>query len=261
MVTDGCKWCVSDMKTYYRIRRDLSQGRRTLTDLTTDELESYVQCPPELAYIGLLLFLLQIPIVGETIVFFVILICFFQTSEEFAKLSGIVCLAVLPMTVYVIGFAILFFPRIILTRHFWSNEQRKEFWAHSLKVSAARHYQPILENLKVSNKDITIPTEFVNLKDVKIAPLIEFPYSHIVRLCMIHRCFPVPSVKRLAHRAEVLRELDSRQLNDLHLVDEMDDQQLYMHLFIRRLQYEGKTVPEMRELLKTWLIASKVIPP
>ncbi|TKR92817.1 hypothetical protein L596_007394 [Steinernema carpocapsae] len=226
MVTDGCKWCVSDMKTYYRIRRDLSQGRRTLTDLTTDELESYVQCPPELAYIGLLLFLLQIPIVGETIVFFV-----------------------------------LFFPRIILTRHFWSNEQRKEFWAHSLKVSAARHYQPILENLKVSNKDITIPTEFVNLKDVKIAPLIEFPYSHIVRLCMIHRCFPVPSVKRLAHRAEVLRELDSRQLNDLHLVDEMDDQQLYMHLFIRRLQYEGKTVPEMRELLKTWLIASKVIPP
>ncbi|KAK0425999.1 hypothetical protein QR680_009494 [Steinernema hermaphroditum] len=224
MVKDGCTWCISDMKSYYRIRRDLFRGKRTLTDLSTSELESYV-----------------------------------QTSEEISKLVGIVVIAVMPMTIYVIGFAIIFFPRLILTRHFWSNEQRKEFWAYSLRKSADRHYEPIVENLKVFSTNFNVPIRFEDVDQLRIPPLLDFPMSHIVRLCLIHRCFPFSGTKRLSHRAEVIRELDSRQLNELHLVDEMDDQQLFMHLFIRRLQYEGKSVPEMRQLLKTWLAASKAI--
>uniref|UniRef100_A0A1I7YY72 Letm1 RBD domain-containing protein n=1 Tax=Steinernema glaseri TaxID=37863 RepID=A0A1I7YY72_9BILA len=224
MVKDGCTWCISDMKCYYRIRRDLLREKRTLTDLTTDELESYV-----------------------------------QTSEEISKLYGIVAIAVMPFTIYIIGFAIIFFPRLILTRHFWSNEQRKDFWAYSLKKSAARHYQPIAEGVKSLDEKVKIPMRFEDLGQLKMPPLIEFPMSHIIRLCLVHRCFPFSGIRRLNHRAEVIRELDSRQLNELHLVDEMDDQQLYMHLFIRRLQYDGKSIPEMRQLLKSWLVASKAI--
>uniref|UniRef100_A0A1I7YXN5 Letm1 RBD domain-containing protein n=1 Tax=Steinernema glaseri TaxID=37863 RepID=A0A1I7YXN5_9BILA len=261
MVKDGCTWCISDMKCYYRIRRDLLREKRTLTDLTTDELESYVQCPPELAYIAVLLFLLQIPIVGETIIVFVGLpwVSLGVTSEEISKLYGIVAIAVMPFTIYIIGFAIIFFPRLILTRHFWSNEQRKDFWAYSLKKSAARHYQPIAEGVKSLDEKVKIPMRFEDLGQLKMPPLIEFPMSHIIRLCLVHRCFPFSGIRRLNHRAEVIRELDSRQLNELHLVDEMDDQQLYMHLFIRRLQYDGKSIPEMRQLLKSWLVASKAI--
>ncbi|EFP10056.1 hypothetical protein CRE_16512 [Caenorhabditis remanei] len=40
-----------------------------------------------------------------------------------------------PLSVYVFAFAVIFFPRLVLTRHFWSDEQRREFF--QLEVTKA----------------------------------------------------------------------------------------------------------------------------
>ncbi|EYC43172.1 hypothetical protein Y032_0501g2600 [Ancylostoma ceylanicum] len=43
MVVDGSRWCFSDIKVYYRIKRDLSSKKRKITDLTMEELEVLIQ--------------------------------------------------------------------------------------------------------------------------------------------------------------------------------------------------------------------------
>ncbi|KAK0406903.1 hypothetical protein QR680_018879 [Steinernema hermaphroditum] len=221
-VSDGSLTCFSDMKSCYRIRRDLKKGRRSLSDLSTEELVSFI-----------------------------------QTNEEFSKLICIMIVAVMPVAFYVIALAIVLFPRLILTRHFWSDEQRQQFWTGTMKTSARRHFSPVIDNLTPYLGKTVLPVRLEDMSTLKIPPILELPYSHIVRLCLIHRCFPLGGVKALDERANILRELDSRMRSEIHVVDDMADEDLVMHLFIRQLQYEEKSVAEMRELLKTWLITSQ----
>ncbi|KIH64214.1 hypothetical protein ANCDUO_05480 [Ancylostoma duodenale] len=43
MVVDGSRWCFSDIKVYFRIKRELSSKKKELTDLTMEELEVLIQ--------------------------------------------------------------------------------------------------------------------------------------------------------------------------------------------------------------------------
>ncbi|RCN29953.1 hypothetical protein ANCCAN_24280 [Ancylostoma caninum] len=43
MVVDGSRWCFSDIKVYFRIKRELSAKKKELTDLTMEELEVLIQ--------------------------------------------------------------------------------------------------------------------------------------------------------------------------------------------------------------------------
>lgn len=42
----------------------------------------------------------------------------------------------------------IFFPRYVLTRHFWSDKQRHKFWSHATEKAIQRHYPPVLEYFK-----------------------------------------------------------------------------------------------------------------
>ncbi|VDM56518.1 unnamed protein product [Angiostrongylus costaricensis] len=92
MVVDGSRWCLSDVKTYIRVRRELFTKTKKLDDLSMDELEVLVQSGGELAKILALVVVLQIPGPGDILIL------------------------------------LIFFPRLVLTRHFWTDAQRKEFF-------------------------------------------------------------------------------------------------------------------------------------
>ncbi|KHN78569.1 hypothetical protein Tcan_06544 [Toxocara canis] len=79
-----------------------------------------------------------------------------------------------------------------------------------------------------------------------------FVQYHLAR---IHHVNPFMGVKHLCRRAEVLRYLDHFLLRS-DAVDAMSDQQLYLQLYLRRLQYYGMTIDEMRALLKKWVRCS-----
>uniref|UniRef100_A0A915C7E2 Letm1 RBD domain-containing protein n=2 Tax=Parascaris univalens TaxID=6257 RepID=A0A915C7E2_PARUN len=215
MVVDGSKWCISDIKIYFALRRELASGSRSLADLTQNELEILIQCPTEILHIVVLLILLQIPIIGESL-----------------------CVA------------IVFFPRLVLTRHFWTNEQRKDFWIASMKRSANLHFKPIRDRLR--KLGITIPASIRDLRSLKTPPLEALSFTHLYHLCRIHHIIPFMGVRHLHRRANALRQLD-RHLLHSEAVDAMSDQQLYLQLYLRRLQYYGMTIDEMRVLLKKWV--------
>uniref|UniRef100_A0A1I7Z4U9 LETM1 domain-containing protein n=1 Tax=Steinernema glaseri TaxID=37863 RepID=A0A1I7Z4U9_9BILA len=254
-VTNGSRMCFSDMKRCYCIKRDLRNGKRAVSDLSTEELVSFI-----------------------------------QTNEEFSKLICIMVVAVLPVAFYVIAFAIEFWASTLRTaarRHYKpivgnlkdcggslvvpmpledlgsakipSIEEFPISHISTLRTAARRHYKPIVANLKDCGDSLLVPMPLEDLGSVKIPSIEEFPISHIVRLCLVHRCSLLSGAKGLVGRAEVLRELDSRLRGQMHLVDEMEENELLMHLFIRRLQYEGKTKQEMCQLLKCWLVSTKDI--
>lgn len=215
LVVDGSKWCISDIKTYCRLRRDFLRGTRTIAELDQNELEILI-----------------------------------QTNEEIAKLVVIAILIPLPMTVYILGAAVIFFPRLILTRHFWTNEQRRDFWVRSLDRSAKMHFRPIREKLK--KMGVNLPSSFEDLKTLRAPEIERLSFVHLYHLARIHRIIPFMGVRRLYLRADALRHLDHFLLQS-GSVDAMSDQQLYLQLYLRRLRYYGLSIEEMRKLLKDWV--------
>ncbi|KHN78572.1 hypothetical protein Tcan_06546 [Toxocara canis] len=61
MVVDGSKWCVTDIKIYFKIKRDLANGTRTLSQLTQNELEILIQTSEEMAKMIIVLILIPLP--------------------------------------------------------------------------------------------------------------------------------------------------------------------------------------------------------
>uniref|UniRef100_A0A914Y0B2 PDZ domain-containing protein n=1 Tax=Panagrolaimus superbus TaxID=310955 RepID=A0A914Y0B2_9BILA len=68
LVVDGTKASVADVKSYYIIRRDLNSGKVSLTELSRPQLQTYIQCPPELIHLIMLITLIQIPIIGDVVI-------------------------------------------------------------------------------------------------------------------------------------------------------------------------------------------------
>ncbi|VDO38205.1 unnamed protein product [Haemonchus placei] len=125
MVVDGSRWCFSDIKTYIRLKRELSSDARSLESLSMPELEVLVQSGGELAKMLALVVVLQIPGPGDILILLLI-----------------------------------FFPRLILTRHFWSDAQRKKFFQidveRSLKNCSLRSLigdPSSVEQIRLTNLD------------------------------------------------------------------------------------------------------------
>lgn len=214
-VIDGSKWCVSDIKTYYILKRDLARGVRTVAQLQQNELEILI-----------------------------------QTNEELFKLVIVLILIPLPLTVYLFAVAITFCPRLILTRHFWTNEQRRSFWTDTLNNSVNSHLRPIGEELK--RMKVNLPSSIDGLKEVETPQIETLSLIHLYHLARLHHLAPFAGTKGLYSRAQILRQLDYF-LSRSGAVDEMNDQQLYLHLYLRRLQSCNMSTEEMRNLLKKWI--------
>uniref|UniRef100_A0A7E4WBP3 Letm1 RBD domain-containing protein n=1 Tax=Panagrellus redivivus TaxID=6233 RepID=A0A7E4WBP3_PANRE len=217
MVIDGCKSCIGDVKTYYFIRRDLGAGKIKLSDLSRQQLETYIQCPSELFHLLTLITLLQIPLIGDALIVMVI-----------------------------------FFPRHVLTRHFWSKHQKREYWSLEWKKKASYHYPALVDAIKATNK-ITVPASLSDITTMTVPKIKELDFSQVYHLARVHRFFPVNMANSLRWRAEALKHLDAVLLRESGDIDKMDTEELQTQLYIRCLKFSGKSDDEMRTLLRTWL--------
>ncbi|VDO30728.1 unnamed protein product [Brugia timori] len=241
MVISGCKWCWSDIKIYYRLKKDLRTKTRQISELKQSELKILLQCPSEITHIITLLMLLQIPVVGESL-------C---TKEELLKLAVIVIFIPLPLTVYIFALAVVFFPRLVLTRHFWTIDQRKRFWSISLKRTAQMHFDPLRKYLQ--KLDVNVQTPLKELKKLELPEMNTYSLGHLYHLSRLHRVsFLTAGVRGLHDRAEILRHLD-RLLKEDTVIDMMNEQQLHEQFYLRRLQYDGLSEEKMKCLLKNWV--------
>jgi hypothetical protein len=213
---DGCKWCWADLKCFYRIRRDIKNGERSLDDLSRQELEIYI-----------------------------------QTREEIPKVVAILCTATLPLALYIFAFAIIFFPRYVLTRHFWRKEQREKFWTATLAKNQEQHYPPIVSHLK--SQKVSFPVSPDRISDVHVEPLDVLPVSYLLHLFRVHNAFLMTGTRGLVRRADLLRKLDEMLLKNEGEVDQLDAEELQKQLYMRRLRFDGLNETEMREKLHQWL--------
>ncbi|OZC05153.1 LETM1-like protein [Onchocerca flexuosa] len=217
MVTNGCKWCWSDVKIYYRLKKDLRTKTRQLSELKRSELEILL-----------------------------------QTKEELLKLAVIVILIPLPFTIYIIALAVVFFPQLILTRHFWTNDQRKRFWSISLKRVARMHFDPLRKHLQ--NLDVNLQASLEELKKLELPEMDTYSLGHLYHLSKVHRVsLLIYGVRGFHNRAEMLRYLDHSLKSEDTTIDMMSEQQLCEQFYLRRLQYDGLSEEKMKCLLKNWI--------
>ncbi|CAG9538970.1 unnamed protein product [Cercopithifilaria johnstoni] len=217
MVMNGCKWCWLDIKTYYRLKKDLRTKTRQISELKRSELQILLQCPSEITHIITLLMLLQLPVVGESL-----------------------CVM------------LIFFPRFVLTRHFWTSDQRKKFWSTNLKRAARMHFVPLRKYLQ--NLDINVQTSLKELKKLELPEISTYSLGHLYHLSKLHRVsLFTAGVRGLHDRAEILRHLDYSLKNEDSAIDMMSEQQLCEQFYLRRLQYDGLSEEKMKCLLKNWV--------
>ncbi|CAG9538971.1 unnamed protein product [Cercopithifilaria johnstoni] len=271
MVMNGCKWCWLDIKTYYRLKKDLRTKTRQISELKRSELQILLQCPSEITHIITLLMLLQLPVVGESLcVMLAYKNCFLtgealhgsggaklhviklKTKEELLKLAVIIIFVPLPFTVYIFALAVIFFPRFVLTRHFWTSDQRKKFWSTNLKRAARMHFVPLRKYLQ--NLDINVQTSLKELKKLELPEISTYSLGHLYHLSKLHRVsLFTAGVRGLHDRAEILRHLDYSLKNEDSAIDMMSEQQLCEQFYLRRLQYDGLSEEKMKCLLKNWV--------
>ncbi|PAV62652.1 hypothetical protein WR25_10438 [Diploscapter pachys] len=203
MVMNGSRWCFSDVKSYFSVKSDLYKGIRKIDQLTVPELEVQV-----------------------------------QMMTEGPKMAVVCILLPLPLTVYIIGAAIIFFPRLVLTRHFWSDEQRFEYFHREVYDSQFRTLPGLITLYK---KPQDVPQKFEDL-DINVQ----------FSLLRLHGIYPIPffGMKRLLKRMEFLKELD-KQIRPK--INSLTERQLIFNLYIRRLDFSLLTADQMRETLRKWV--------
>uniref|UniRef100_A0A1I7T924 LETM1 domain-containing protein n=1 Tax=Caenorhabditis tropicalis TaxID=1561998 RepID=A0A1I7T924_9PELO len=113
---------------------------------------------------------------------------------EGPKMAVVTALLPVPLSVYVFAFAVIFFPRIVLTRHFWSDEQRREYF--QLEVTKALiSGEQLLKQMEGSKE---------------LRPLDKMDSSEVLLAHGMHSMYPLPgSQKRIEKRMDALRALDN----------------------------------------------------
>ncbi|GMT00492.1 hypothetical protein PENTCL1PPCAC_22666, partial [Pristionchus entomophagus] len=176
-VVNGSRWCMMDVKEVWELRSIDMKKESELNKLTIPQLETLVQSPREVKKTILLILTLNIPGPGDILILLLI-----------------------------------FFPRLILTRHFWTREQREEFWLADIKKG--------VEAAKTLTQS-SLPSKIEELTQVQKG-LLSRLYGGI---------FPWSSSK-LNQRYFLTHNIDSR-LD----VSSLTRDQLLFHLYIRRVPY------------------------
>ncbi|CAL2030563.1 unnamed protein product [Caenorhabditis brenneri] len=204
-VLEGSRWCFADVKMYFKTRRAVATGQKKMSDLTVEELETLVQSGGELFKMLTLIVILQIPGPGDILILMLI-----------------------------------FFPRLVLTRHFWSDEQRREFF--QLEVTKALISGEQLLNTFGSPS----PSD-----ENKLKPLDKLNSSEMLLAHGLHSMYPLPGSKtRILKRMEALRALD----NILPAaIDGFNERQLIFNCYIRKIDIGKKSSTEMRDSLRQYV--------
>ncbi|GMT28448.1 hypothetical protein PFISCL1PPCAC_19745, partial [Pristionchus fissidentatus] len=178
-VVNGSRWCVMDVKQLWVLRSMNIEKESDRKKLTIPQLETLI-----------------------------------QTRCEIPKVTAIIILLPLPLTIYVLGIAVIFFPRLVLTRHFWSRQQREEFFLSDVKKGLEGG-----ASLSQSNLPSSIE---------------ELDSNQRRELCKLYGglgIIPWSSIG-LKHRYLLTKTLDE-QMD----VSSLNRDQLIFHLFIRRCIY------------------------
>ncbi|XP_050418146.2 LETM1 domain-containing protein 1 [Patella vulgata] len=113
----GMKGFFHDFKIYYRVITEL-WGGKDLSDFSRVELEVYTHLP-----------------------------------KAFWRLTPLLVVSGIPFGSSVFPLAYMF-PRFLLSHHFWTPEQRIQFYTQDLKKQI-EHYSPIIQSLKFHSRHIT----------------------------------------------------------------------------------------------------------
>lgn len=110
---DGVRIFYRDVKDYYRIIKQLNSPKRTIDTLTRKEIELYHQMP-----------------------------------KDIIKLAPTLIMSTLPFAFYVLLPLVYFFPRQMLTNHFWNLQQKADFNVLILK-KRLKHNRAVFRHLQL----------------------------------------------------------------------------------------------------------------
>jgi len=164
----------------------------------------------------------------------------------------IAAIAPLPFVFYGIALSIVFFPRYVLTRHFWTENQKQKFWQHFFDNS----YKPRLQRLAdfaCPKYAKSVPLSGGDLAGVEMPDLNELDVKHLFHLFRLHNISLFTGTNGLKKHARFLAQLDAVMAEDRESIERLTDIQLKNHLYIRRLDFKDKSAEEMRESLHDWI--------
>ena len=93
------------------------------------------------------------------------------------------------------------FPRLLLSHHFWTEQQRHEFWQRDLK-HRLQHFYPILDHMALMSQYIADPDmETRIIKIVKKVELNVYYLQYHTDICVIKKWVHWFSLKEMYHSA------------------------------------------------------------
>ncbi|KAL3285063.1 hypothetical protein HHI36_019187 [Cryptolaemus montrouzieri] len=245
---DGTKKFIQDVKLYYSIVRSLNKKVKSLPDLTRKELELFDQMP-----------------------------------RDMLKLTPILFFSALPFTNYVIFPLIYFFPKQMLSQHFWTLQQRVDF-NRSFLHERLMHNKPIFRHLqeqlvRLKGHELYKPweevlgkigsgvqpdvEEIIDCKDLFVNDPYNLNYlrgSHIKHLLHLHNLntFFWFRRKRLFEKALLLKEMDSAIMREGG-IHNLPVEALRTSCYIRGLNPTNMKNEDMINWLNKWIKVSRAI--
>lgn len=207
----------------------------------------------------------------------------YTMPKDLLKISPVILISMLPFTNYVIFPLAYYFPRQLLTYHFWTPDQRVNFMIldHKQRFKYSRtlfHHMKVLsdyvDNTYLKNKWSGI----ISCLDSGGHPTVEsvifcsnlfatIPYSlevlevkHMRALLRIHGLSIWRPFKkqRLRERGMLLRKMDGAIVRDGGVIN-ISEKSLSWALSFRGLNPVNMSVPNMRNWLEKWIMLSSSI--
>uniref|UniRef100_A0A0N4Z247 PDZ domain-containing protein n=1 Tax=Parastrongyloides trichosuri TaxID=131310 RepID=A0A0N4Z247_PARTI len=220
-IVGGCKWCISDLKMYFTLRRALNLNKKKIEDFNRKELE-----------------------------------CFIQTSSNLGKIITLAIVAPLPFGIYPIALSIIFLPRLALTHHFWGNKKFKEFLALNIASINRAHLGKLFSTVTL-NKSCHPPLKYseITYDNVVLPPLNNLPLDKRYHLHRFHQVSLFNGIRKLDERSELIHCLDNelrRTMNNN--LDKMNEQELISQLYMRKITFNKEDdIESLRKQLREWL--------
>jgi len=245
LFTDGSIHCYNDSKIFFRVSSEMNKGKQ-LKDFTRQDLEIYMLTSRDLVrVVFILIFMWMPPPIAE--LYFLLMICY---------------------------------PRVLLTRHFWTPHQNEKFRAIFFQKQN-QHRTKIIESLMAElekRKNETGAADLIKLfnasKSTSQAPLSlsdlrhyastistigidQLPFVHQFHLLSAHGMWPgMPFyTSRLHQRAELIQAIDAKLAGEN--IDHLPLSDLAQSLNVRKLNDIGLSEDEKRQLLKQWITLAK----
>lgn len=235
----------SDLKVFLAVVTKVNLTARGLESLTRRELEIYHQMP-----------------------------------KDMIKIAPVLLLSALPFANYVVFPLAYWFPRRLLTSHFWSLQQRAEF-AMMEQKQQLRHNKPVFRSLQFQLEKLEDHPLYDNwsycirllgsglhptpLQLIECKPLFaEYPYhlsqlysSHLKELLKLHNMHTGwRRRKRLSYRARIIQLMDEAIVREGG-VTELSQEEIRWACKFRGLNPVNMKLEDMMTWLDDWIIVSQ----